>query len=41
MQFYIDGGVVTDEEIEDAARRFANGSTCEPEREDHGSLAWQ
>lgn len=26
MEFYIDGGVVTDEELEDAARRFANGS---------------
>jgi len=26
MQFYIDGGLVTDEELEDAARRFANGS---------------
>ena len=26
MLFYIDGGVVTDEELEDAARRFANGS---------------
>lgn len=26
MTFYIDGGVVTDEELEDAARRFANGS---------------
>jgi len=26
MGFYIDGGVVTDEELDDAARRFANGS---------------
>lgn len=26
MEFYIDGGIVTDEELEDAARRFANGS---------------
>lgn len=26
MEFYIDGGVVTDEELEDAARRFANRS---------------
>lgn len=26
MEFYIDGGWVTDDEIEDAARRFANGS---------------
>ena len=26
MDFYLDGGVVTDEELEDAARRFANGS---------------
>ncbi len=26
MKFYIDGGLVTDEELEDAARRFANGS---------------
>lgn len=26
MDFYLDGGVVTDEELEDAARRYANGS---------------